>query len=85
MFFFDVDDKGELLYAWSIARVPLIPKGPDSPADGRQPLTMMLVIFRLWAKRWAEHYISWMVRWAPPGLFGGPPERGADSALWQIL
>ena len=62
----------------------MIPKGPESAPDDRRPLTVLPVLYRLWARRHAAHLNEWLLTWKPTGLAGAVPNHSCPDILWQI-
>ena len=59
----------------------LIPKeGPPGPLNTR-PLTVLSMVYRLWAGIRLEEAIRWQEAWAHPCAFGFPP--GAERPGWR--
>ena len=76
---YDKADEGLLPSLWSEARLIMIPK-PGCPQE-RRPLTIMNIAYRIWSKRWAQHYNAWLHDWVPSGLVGARiGESAADTA-----
>jgi len=65
------------------ARVVGIPKN-DGTTD-RRPLTVLSVIYRLWAKRVARHTGIWMDQFMPESLTGARRGVSAADAAWKLL
>ena len=65
----------------------LIPKdGPQGPLNTR-PLTVLSMVYRLWASIRLADAITWQVSWAHPSAFGFRPARSAmdGAAVTQVL
>eukprot|EP00969_Alexandrium_andersonii_P148489 6563701-Alexandrium_andersonii.AAC.1 len=77
-------DAGRVPTFWAEARVTLIPKAADSPPGDLRPITVLSVVYRLWARRHAGRLNSWMAEWVEKGLVGGLPYRCAASASHRV-
>ena len=77
-------DQGRLPHFWSMARVTLIPKGPDAPPDERRPLTVLPVTYRLWTRRHTAALTTWLMAWKPAGLVGAVPRHSCPDVLWEL-
>ena len=73
-------DRGRTPKFWRQARVALIPK---EGTHELRPITVMSVLYRVWASRHASHISRWMSIWAPKGLRGAMPGRSAATTAWE--
>ena len=80
----DLADAGYLPTFWSHARVTLIPKGEDSAPDDRRPLTVMAVVYRLWAKKHVHFQNKWLESFKPKGLSGSVSGVSCPDVLWEV-
>ena len=74
----DRADAGHFPSTWTLARVVALPK----PTGGIRPITILALLYRCWARRWAGAANAWLDTWRPPGLYGAVPRVGAMDAAW---
>ena len=71
--------------SWSQARLVCIPKEDG----GTRPLTVLLVVYRMWASRAARILAEWCIPWFPPQLIGGlrgsPPASATANLVSAYL
>eukprot|EP00973_Karenia_brevis_P038607 5327511-Karenia_brevis.AAC.1 len=64
--------------------VSFVPKGEgDGPLDAR-PITVMSVIYRMWAASRLKHIKTWQEAWASPDQHGARPGRCTADVYWSI-
>eukprot|EP00972_Heterocapsa_arctica_P074534 11000977-Heterocapsa_arctica.AAC.1 len=67
---------------WS--RMALCPKAGSDSTDDLRPLTILSIIYRLWARlRWAE-LAAWIVTWIDATVYGGIERRSALDAMQNL-
>jgi cytolysin-activating lysine-acyltransferase len=76
----DEADKGRWPSFWREARVVGIPKLDSSDL---RPLTILSVLYRLWAKRIAWHLNVWLDSFLPAGAFGARIGRFVADAVCE--
>ena len=77
--------RGEKAWPDAVLRglLPLIPKeeGATEPIEQR-PLTLLAVVYRLWAVLRLRDIGDWRRAWLDPSAYGGAPGRGADDGWY---
>ena len=79
----DWADVGVVPSGWSQARACFIPKSADAPPNDLRPITVLSILYRLWARRHSAAINLWLASWAPPGLMGAMKNRSASTATNQ--
>eukprot|EP00972_Heterocapsa_arctica_P045542 6723568-Heterocapsa_arctica.AAC.1 len=62
----------------------LPPKAGSDKADDLRPLTILSVLYRLWARIQWQDLASWIASWIDPTVFGGIQQRSALDAMQVI-
>ena len=73
-------------WPWVLARgcTALVPKECPPRALNTRPLTVLLVVYRLWAGVRLQEMIGWQDRWAHPPAFGFRPARSAADGTRMV-
>ena len=66
----DEADRGRTPMAWTLARVTMNPHKDEAAPTDLRPSTVMVLTYRLWAKKHAAALNSGLASWKPSGLSG---------------
>ena len=83
-FFALVEDLGQWPEALCWAAVTLIPKGEGAEPLSQRPLSVMPVLYRVWASARTRESIEWQERWVRSGQHGCRAKHGTTNALLEI-
>ena len=67
--------------------VALIPKESSTPEGGPgtlRPISVLSSVYRLWSGFRFQQCLTWQTKWAPKGMHGCMPKRGAESMAMCI-
>ena len=83
----EVESLGRWLARLAEGYTALLPKeGLSGPLNTR-PLTVLSMVYRLWAGVRLADAVAWQASWTHPGVFGFPPAKSAldGAAVTQVL
>ena len=78
-----VDRLGEWPRCLKIGLVTMIGKGEGLLPRKLRPISVMSVLYRIWASFHMRHIVEWQEEWASSSLFGFRPHRGCEDAFWD--
>ena len=64
--------------------VSLIPNGEGSAPEKLQPISVMSVLYRLWAATRLRDLIGWQEGWVPDQMHGFRPAQSAEDVWWPL-
>ena len=83
--FYDmVERHGYWPFALTQAAVTLIPKGEGVGPLDQRPLSVLPIVYRVWAASRCTHCTSWQERWITSGQHGARKKHGTSDALIKI-
>ena len=83
--FYDmVEFQGKWPYALTWAAVTLIPKGEGMLPLSQRPLSVMSIVYRIWAAVRVRQCLQWQERWVAPGQHGCRQNRGCADVLAKV-
>eukprot|EP00973_Karenia_brevis_P059281 8252884-Karenia_brevis.AAC.1 len=74
-----IQDSGRWQGALERALVTMIGKGEGQAPSAMRPITVMSVIYRLWALRRLQDMKSWQEAWAPASMHGFRPGHSPED------
>ena len=70
--------------ALTVAAVTLIPKGEGGAPLAQRPISVMPVVYRLWAATRARHSLPWQETWICEDQHGCRPQHGTSGVLLRV-
>ena len=77
-----IERNGTWPEALSMGLISPIPKEEGLGASHTRPITVMSVIYRVWAATRVRELIEWQQAWISDRLYSYRPERGCEDAWW---
>ena len=78
-----VEDSGVWLDGLLDAYIAMIPKTDgDATPLGQRPLSLLLVVYRIWASTRMVHLEGWFKSWVPDSVFSAGGGRGSVEAWY---
>ena len=78
-----IDETGQWPSCLEIGLVTMLDKGEGLVANKLRPISVMSVLYRLWASFHMRHILEWQEERACEFMFGFRPHRGCDDAFWD--
>eukprot|EP00662_Eupelagonemidae_sp_cell21_P058290 gene58290-biopygen26341 len=66
------------------ALISLLPKGEGAGPLQQRPITVMCLLYRVWASTRMRHVLRWQERWARPGQGAYRPGRCTEDLYWRV-
>eukprot|EP00973_Karenia_brevis_P084880 11778566-Karenia_brevis.AAC.1 len=84
MIFNEIERQGKWPRSLERALITLISKGQGAKPEDLRPISVMSVVYRLWAIRRLQDLRQWQETWASKGQHGYRPGHCPEDVFWRV-